>query len=59
MDRDKNLAYKGFEKMPEKNVVSWTLMITRFMYTIMLPIRGHKFWSWRMVLRGFTLSGVL
>jgi hypothetical protein len=25
----------------------------------MLPIRDHKFWSWRMVLRGFTLSGVL
>jgi hypothetical protein len=45
MDRDVNLAYKGFEKMPEKNVVSWTLMITRFTYTIMLPIRGHKFWS--------------
>ncbi|GMY07474.1 pentatricopeptide repeat-containing protein At3g49170, chloroplastic-like [Fagus crenata] len=25
------LAYKVFEKMPEKNAVTWTLMITRFM----------------------------
>ena len=28
---DVDLAYKLFEKMPEKNAVTWTLMITRFM----------------------------
>nr|XP_023916361.1 pentatricopeptide repeat-containing protein At3g49170, chloroplastic-like [Quercus suber] len=28
---DVDLAYKVFEKMPEKNAVTWTLMITRFM----------------------------
>uniref|UniRef100_A0A2N9I885 Pentacotripeptide-repeat region of PRORP domain-containing protein n=1 Tax=Fagus sylvatica TaxID=28930 RepID=A0A2N9I885_FAGSY len=28
---DLDLAYKVFEKMPEKNAVTWTLMITRFM----------------------------
>ncbi|KAG7955699.1 hypothetical protein I3843_11G085900 [Carya illinoinensis] len=28
---DVDLAYKVFEKMPEKNTVTWTLMITRFM----------------------------
>lgn len=27
---DFNSAYKVFDKMPEKNVVTWTLMITRF-----------------------------
>jgi hypothetical protein len=28
---DVDLAYKVFEKMPEKNAITWTLMITRFM----------------------------
>nr|POF19867.1 pentatricopeptide repeat-containing protein, chloroplastic [Quercus suber] len=28
---DVDLAYKAFEKMPEKNAVTWTLMIARFM----------------------------
>ncbi|GMY07449.1 pentatricopeptide repeat-containing protein At3g49170, chloroplastic-like [Fagus crenata] len=28
---DLDLAYKVFEKMPEKNAVTWTFMITRFM----------------------------
>lgn len=59
---DVGSAYKVFEKMPERNVVTWTLMITRFMQ-LGYPREGIDLFL-DMLLRGFlpdkfTLSGVL
>jgi pentatricopeptide repeat protein len=59
---DVDLAYKVFEKMPEKNAVTWTLMITRFMQLGYSREAIDLFLD--MVLSGnvpdqFTLSGVL
>ncbi|XP_038708422.1 pentatricopeptide repeat-containing protein At3g49170, chloroplastic [Tripterygium wilfordii] len=59
---DLELAYKVFEKMPERNVVTWTLMITRFAQMGFPSDAIDLFLD--MVLGGcqpdrFTLSGVI
>jgi pentatricopeptide repeat protein len=43
---DLDLAYKVFEKMPEKNTVTWTLMITRFMQFGYAREAVDMFWIW-------------
>ncbi|KAB1220578.1 hypothetical protein CJ030_MR3G015831 [Morella rubra] len=59
---DVDTAFKVFQKMPEKNAVTWTLMITRFMQSGHTREAIDLFLD--MVLSGyvpdqFTLSGVL
>ncbi|MED6130543.1 hypothetical protein PIB30_002140 [Stylosanthes scabra] len=59
---DLDSAFKVFDKMPEKNVVTWNLMITRFVHFSYNDDAFHLFFS--MVESGFspdrfTLSSVL
>uniref|UniRef100_A0A2N9G7I0 Protein kinase domain-containing protein n=1 Tax=Fagus sylvatica TaxID=28930 RepID=A0A2N9G7I0_FAGSY len=62
---DLDLAYKVFEKMPEKNTVTWTLMITSVQRMDLWMIQGnlfdlmvdHNVMSWTAIITGYVQSG--
>ncbi|CAN1753590.1 Pentatricopeptide repeat-containing protein At3g49170, chloroplastic [Linum perenne] len=57
----KNLddAYKVFDKMPDRNDVSWTLMITRFhqLGRVFVRMQDHNVMSWTAIITGYVQNG--
>eukprot|EP00258_Populus_trichocarpa_P032907 XP_024448926.1 pentatricopeptide repeat-containing protein At3g49170, chloroplastic-like [Populus trichocarpa] len=56
---DLESAYKVFDRMPDRNVVTWTLMITRFQQLgfqgMLMPV--HNVMSWTAIITGYVQSG--